>query len=88
MTKADRPHPNVVFTDLDDTSAALLHLDNKRYYALNETGAVIWRLLESGKDRDAMVGALGEVFDVTPEGARVAIDEFLDELRRERLLSR
>ncbi len=88
MTKLDRPHPNVIFTRLDNTSAALLNLENKLYYTLNETGAVLWRRLECGDDREAMVRALCEGFDVSLEGAREAVDEFVEELRREGLLSR
>jgi hypothetical protein len=77
----------VVFTRLDDTSGALLHLDSKRYYTLNETGVILWRALESGDDRETMVRALGGEFDVTAEAAREAVDEFFDELGREGLLS-
>jgi hypothetical protein len=87
-TTADRPHPNVIFTRLDDKAAALLHLDSKRYYTLNETGATLWSLLEAGSDRDSMAAALGDEFELTIEEARAAVDEFLDDLRRERLLSR
>jgi hypothetical protein len=83
---ADRLHPNVVYTRLDDTSAALLHLDSKRYYTLNETGSILWRLLEAGDSREAMARALGAEFDVSPDEARQAVVEFLDELRREGLL--
>jgi hypothetical protein len=87
MTKPDQPHPNVVFTPLDENSGALLHLDNKRYFTLNETGVILWRRLEAGDDRSAMARALEDEFDVTSEEARQAVDEFFDELRRERLLA-
>ena len=36
-------HSQVVATELDPAEAVLLHLDNQRYYTLNETG---WFILE------------------------------------------
>ena len=39
-----------------DGGAVLLHMETKRYYSLNETGALIWRLLQQRVDhgRDQM----------------------------------
>ena len=39
-------HSQVVATELDPAEAVLLHLDNQRYYTLNETGWFIWKSLE------------------------------------------
>jgi hypothetical protein len=40
-----RIHPSVLFTDLEDGTSVLLHLDSKFYYTLNESGTAIWRAL-------------------------------------------
>jgi hypothetical protein len=80
----------VVFTDLDDGSAILLHLDNKFYYSLNETGSLMWQLIEkSGGSMTmaAMVEALCEHFDVTPEQARADAKEFIEDLAKEGLVT-
>jgi hypothetical protein len=47
-------HPSVVFTRLNDTEAVLLHLETKRYYSLNETGARLWELLATTELPDAL----------------------------------
>ena len=39
------PHPQVLFTEIDDGSGVLLHLDTKFYYTLNATGVVVWKAL-------------------------------------------
>ena len=40
-----RIHPSVLFTDLEDGTSVLLHLDSKFYYTLNDSGTMIWRAL-------------------------------------------
>lgn len=53
------PHPQVLFTEIDDGSGVLLHLDTKFYYTLNPTGARVWRaLVARSADSVAALGAL------------------------------
>jgi hypothetical protein len=80
----------VVFTDLDDGSAVLLHLDNKFYYSLNETGSFMWQLIENKSGSATMkdlVEALCDHFDVTAEQARADAREFIEDLAREGLVT-
>ena len=80
---------SVVFTDLDDGSAVLLHLDNKFYYSLNESGSFMWQLIEKGNgtlSAEKLVTALCEQFDVSPEQGQSDVKEFLDDLTREGLV--
>lgn len=80
----------VVFTDLDDGSAVLLHLDNKFYYSLNESGSFMWQQIEKSNgamSREALVEAVCEYFDVSPDQARSDVDEFIADLTREGLVS-
>ncbi len=81
-----RPHPSVVFTKLDDSEAALLHLETKRYYSLNETGIRIWDLLQETTSPNDVSLALQKEYDVGQEQAIVYILEFLEELRQEGLV--
>jgi len=79
----------VVFTDLDDGSAVLLHLDNKFYYSLNESGSFMWQMIEKSNGSlsvNHLVEALCERFDVTPDQARIDVKEFLDDLLNEGLV--
>lgn len=77
---------DVVSAVLDD-GVVVLHLGTKRYYSLNETGALVWQLLEAGAERAAIVAELRRSFDVDPAAARAAVDRLVDELVSERLLA-
>jgi len=80
----------VVFTDLDDGSAVLLHLDNKFYYSLNESGSFMWQLIEKNDgamSKEKLVEALCEQFDVSPDQAQSDVSEFIEDLTREGLIS-
>ncbi len=81
-----RCHPSVVFTRLSENEAVLLHLDTKRYYSLNETGARLWELLQDGRVPDTLCEKILEEYDIDDNKARGFIREFLDELRREGLV--
>ena len=48
---------------------------------LNDSGALLWRTLEQGGDRDTLVGVLLAEYDVTPEVAEADVDAFLAKLQ-------
>jgi hypothetical protein len=81
-----RPHPSVVFTRLDAAEAVLLHLETKRYYSLNETGARLWELLQTGTSPTGMAEALQEEYIVAGAQALTAVQAFLGELHQEGLM--
>lgn len=68
-----RPHPSVVFTRLDATEAVLLHLETKRYYSLNETGARVWELVQEGRPLAGMAEALQAEYIVASAPAMAAV---------------
>ena len=47
---------------------------------LNESGALLWQMLESGADRAALVEALTSEYEVTAEQAGADVDEFITTL--------
>ncbi|MBQ4110164.1 MAG: PqqD family protein [Clostridia bacterium] len=49
---------------------------------LNDSGAVLWGLLENDTTKDAVIGGMLEKFDIDRETAEADIDEFLDLLRK------
>ena len=53
---------------------------------LNDVSRVIWECLERDEALDAMVQAVTDAFEVSPEEARTDILEFLDKLRAAKLL--
>jgi hypothetical protein len=80
------PHPSLVFTRLDATEAVLLHLDTKRYYTLNETGARIWELLQQGRCAYEIARALQDDYAITDEAVLPVLLAFVDELQQEGLV--
>ena len=90
MNQKIKSQEAVVFTDLDDGSAVLLHLDNKFYYSLNESGSFMWQLIDkSGGSMTiaSLVEGLCENFDVSPDQARADAQDFIEDLAKEGLVT-
>jgi len=77
-----------VFTDLDDGSAVILHLETKYYYSLNDTGCFLWKLLDrpEGASEGELADELHENYDVEPDRAREDVVEFIKELSDQGLI--
>ncbi len=80
-----RPHPSVVSTDVED-AMVLLHLDTKRYFTLNSTGAAIWKRLSQGKAEDEIVSALAEEYDADPSRLAASVRRLLEQLEKAALI--
>jgi hypothetical protein len=50
-----KTNPQVLFTELDDGTGVLLHLDTKFYFTLNTTGVVVWKSLGEGAASEAAI---------------------------------
>jgi len=70
-----------------DGGAVVLNLRTKRYYSLNETGAVIWRLLEDDVAFSDIVARLVQQFDVEHATADQAVTNLLADLTSEDLVA-
>ena len=53
---------------------------------LNDTGAFLWKKLESGASEDELVSAMLSEYDVDEETAKRDIDAFLKKLKEAELL--
>jgi hypothetical protein len=60
--------------------AVLLHMDTKNYYRLNATAAHVFRGLERGLGRDALLDSLCAEFEVEREVAAPELDRLMAEL--------
>jgi len=89
LGKVIQSHKAVVFTDLDDGTAVLLHLDNKFYYSLNETGCFMWKNIdrEGGIKEADLVKELVSHFEVSEEEAKSDVHDFIEELKKEGLIA-
>lgn len=84
-----RIHPSVLFTDLDDGTSVLLHLDSKHYYTLNESGTLIWGALmqNEGVGEAELAQTLSStVFGVDHEVLRNDLREMFQEMVQEQIL--
>jgi len=88
LSRRVKAEKSVVFTDLDDGTGVLLHLENKFYYSLNLTGSFIWRLLEEAQEltEDGIVEAVFENFEVSEAEAKSDVDDFIKDLSKEGLI--
>jgi coenzyme PQQ biosynthesis protein PqqD len=64
----------------------LLRLEDGGYYALDEVGAMVWELCDGGRAVAEIVALLCEEFDAPEAVVQADVLEFIDDLRRERLL--
>ena len=60
--------------------AVLLHMDTKNYYRLNATAARVYKGLERGLGREALVDDLCAEFEVDRETAGAEVDRLMGEL--------
>ena len=63
-------------------SNAAASVDFNGMLTLNESGALLWRALEQGADRPALLAALTAEYDVSDAQAEQDIDEFLSTLQK------
>ena len=70
-----------------DGEAVLLHMDTKNYFRLNATAAHVFRGLERGLGREALLDSLCAEFDVERDTAAGELDRLLDELAARGLLA-
>ncbi|MFQ3582016.1 MAG: PqqD family protein [Chloracidobacterium sp.] len=80
-----RPHPSVVSTEVED-AIVLLHLDTKRYFTLNSTGAAIWKHLSQGKPETDIVAALAAEYDADETHLAASTRRMLEQLEKAALI--
>lgn len=67
--------------------AVLLNMESKDYFRLNDTAAWVWKCLERGMDRSALLASLLERYEVDPAAAEAELDRLLAELADRGLIS-
>lgn len=76
---------NFVLRQVADTWVVLplgqATVDFKGMLTLNESGVLLWRLLEKGTTREALAAALTEEYEVSETEALADADEFVQKLR-------
>ena len=75
-----QPNPQALFTELDDGTGVLLHLETKFYFTLNPTAVVVWRSLGEGASLSAIADRLTATFRVEREVAERDVTAILEEM--------
>lgn len=77
-----------VFTPLEDGSGVLLNLQTLFYYNLNRTGAALWQEFErnSQPTLNSLVESICKRFDVTEDGARREVLDFIERLKEFKMI--
>lgn len=82
-----RRNSRAVFRRLEAGSGGvLLHLDSGAYRHLNETGALIWDVLETGPTRTELLAELRRIVTNPPVGLDAEVDAFLEALKERDLI--
>ena len=78
--------PDAASAAVED-GTVVLNMRTKRYYSLNETGSVIWQMLETDASVPAVIAQLVASFDVDAATAATTVTQLLDELTAEALIT-
>lgn len=75
----------LVLRDIDGETI-LLDLVGSAYFASNRTGTFLLRLLKDEQDRESLIAALADEFELGVDRATADTDAFLTTLRHQSLL--
>ena len=78
--------PDAAAAAVDD-GTVVLNMRTRRYYSLNETGAVIWQMLENDGATQDVIAQLVARYDVDEATATDTVTRLLDELTAEALIA-
>ena len=78
--------PEVLFQEVNG-EIVLLDLEAETYFGLNESGAMVWRLLQKELDVEQIVAHLLSEFDAEPGTVEKDVRELLEQLENARLVS-
>jgi hypothetical protein len=79
--------PQVVCETIDG-EVVIVNLEKGYYYSLLKTGAEVWSGIEQGSNRLHLIEQLARTYEASYEDITTAVDEFLDHLMREELISK
>jgi hypothetical protein len=87
MRNTPRPDPGVVTTPVPGGETILLHLGTRQYFSLNQTGTLLWKLIEGSTPLAGLSQALFDRFEITPEAAGESVRELIETLRSHNLIT-
>ena len=85
LTSTLQRNPKQVFSKVDQ-DVVMLSIEEGKYFALNESGARIWELLEQPVRVQAIVNQLLNEFDITKNNCEIETLDLLNELHKNKLV--
>lgn len=80
-------NPQVVYRELAGGGGVLLHLESGAYHGLNETGSLIWDLIDGERTLPVLVAELHKQLDEAPDDLAAQTERFLADLRERDLIA-
>ncbi len=80
-----RVSARVVYREIDD-KIVLINLDSGFYYSLNEVGCFIFNRILKSKEVGDILDEIESSFEVSKGEAREDIEEFVESLKREKIV--
>lgn len=74
-------------TAIDD-EIVIMRLDTGEIFALSDTAAAVWRLIDGQRDRHGLIGALASDYSADEAVLAEEVDELLASLRQTGILER
>lgn len=83
-----KQNPQVLFTELDDGTGILLHLESKFYFTMNKTAVFVWKTigLQSGISADEIIEIVIRTFRVEKDQAERDVHGLLNEMKADALV--
>ena len=86
MSNLIRRQENLIEASIDG-EVVMMNADSGNYYGLDGIAAHIWQLLETPQTEQDLVNALVKEYEVTPEECESDVTAFLQEMRKNDVLS-
>ena len=72
-------------TAIDD-EIVVMSLDSGDFFSLTETACAIWKLLDTPQSREALIDAVAQDYQISPDAIAGDVDGFLAEMRKAGLI--
>jgi myo-inositol-1-phosphate synthase len=80
-----KKNPDIACSKLDDEEV-LLNVETGDYYTLNNTGSVLWEMLDSAKNVSELVDSFAKRYALDKDKAEVDVLRLLNDLAAEGLV--
>lgn len=77
----------IVVNFLSDSEVAIVQLQTKKIFTLNELGIFIWKLISDQLSEEEITEKIVQTFEVSKETAKRDLDQLLSQLKKEQILN-